>query len=288
MKKIIIIMIIVSMVISGCQGKKDKDILTWQPTVTLTEEVVLDDTLTLKEIEQGVIVVDHKYPWPSNSLIVELENKSIVWVDTPCTPDATQLVLDWIEENYGSDREIIEINTGYHFDNLGGNKILANKGISIYASDITGDCIQQQGEEARKQFLDMLQGDDNKIYYDTYAELQYVEPCAYVDMELGKEKSMHIKDEVEIYYPGESHSPDNIVVYIQDRKVLFGGCMIKSITSKTLGNVADANLTEWPKSIEKIMSKYTEDQIVHIIPGHGEAGTYELLATTLKLFDTVE
>ncbi len=48
MKKIIIIMIIVSMVISGCQGKKDKDILTWQPTVTLTEEVVLDDTLTIK------------------------------------------------------------------------------------------------------------------------------------------------------------------------------------------------------------------------------------------------
>ncbi len=288
MKKIIVVIMIVSMLIGGCSSKKDKETLTWQPTVTLTEQVVLDDTLTLKEVEQGVIVVEHKYPWPSNSLIVELEDKSIVWVDTPYTPDATQLVLEWIEENYGSDREIIEVNTGYHFDNLGGNEVLENKGISIYASDITGDFINQHGEKAREQFLDMLQGDANKIYYDTYAELQYVEPCAYIDMELGKEMNMNIKDEVEIYYPGESHSPDNIVVYIQDRKVLFGGCMIKSMTSKNLGNVADANLAEWPKSIEKIMNKYTEDQVKHVIPGHGEEGTYELLATTLKLFDTTE
>lgn len=282
-------MIIISMVISGCSGKKEKkDTLSWEPTVTLTEQVALDDTLTLKQIEQGVIVVEHQYPWPSNSLLVELENKSIVWIDTPCTPDATQLVLNWIEQNYGTDREIIEVNTGYHFDNLGGNKVLAEKGISIYASDITGDCIQQQGEEARKQFLDMLQDDTHKTYYDSYAELSYVEPCAYVDMELGQEKSMHIKDGVEIYYPGESHSPDNIVVYIEDRKVLFGGCMIKSITSKNLGNVKDANMTEWPKSIEKMMMKYTEEQVKHVIPGHGEAGTYALLGATLALFDTAD
>lgn len=283
MKPIIIAVLMIMVIVSGCSKKEEKETLSWQPTVTLAEPVTLDDTLTLSEIAQGIIVVEHRYPWSSNSLIVELEDKSILWVDTPCTPDATAKVLQWIRSSYGEERVITEINTGYHFDNLGGNGVLTDAGIDIYASEMTGTYIEQKGEGARQQFLDLLQGEENKIYYDTYANLQYVEPCAYIKMTVGEEKSMHIKEGVEIYYPGKSHAPDNIVVYIEDRKVLFGGCMIKYKDAKDLGNVADADLTEWPKSLEKLKLKYTEELIEYVIPGHGGAGSYELIENTLNL-----
>ena len=84
-------------------------------------------------------------------------------------------------------------------------------------------------------------------------------------------------------YFGAGHTTDNIVVYIPSERILFAGCMCKELDSKGLGNIADADLNEWPKTIQKVLDRYQDAKIV--IPGHGQAGDIELLKHTLDLLN---
>jgi metallo-beta-lactamase class B len=83
------------------------------------------------------------------------------------------------------------------------------------------------------------------------------------------------------YYPGPAHTTDNIVVWIPAEKILFAGCMVKSYDATDLGNTADGNLKAYPGTIEKVIKKFPEAEIV--IPGHGKPGGKELLVHTLSL-----
>lgn len=236
--------------------------------------------LYIEKIQDGVYVIEHKFPWPANSLLIEMDDSSLVLVDTPYTPDATKQLLEWSKNTIG-DREIIAINTGFHFDNLGGNRSLIDNNISVYGSDLTVSLIQERGENARSLFLQWLKGTEDKRYYKVYQDLEYVKPTNV--FELQSEKKIKIgKEDIYIYYPGESHSPDNIVVYFPNKKILFGGCMIKSLDSEDLGNTEDANLKEWPNSVKKVINRFENTEIV--IPGHGKWGKTNLMNHTLDLF----
>lgn len=71
------------------------------------------------------------------------------------------------------------------------------------------------------------------------------------------------------------------MVWIPSEKILFGGCMVKDIYSKGLGNLSDAQPEEWAKTIQKAIGKFPEAKIV--IPGHGGIGGKELLQHTKEL-----
>ena len=75
---------------------------------------------------------------------------------------------------------------------------------------------------------------------------------------------------VELFYPGAAHSTDNLVVYVPSANVLYGGCAVHELSSTSAGNVADADLAEWPTSVERIQKHYPEAEVV--IPGHGLPG----------------
>lgn len=93
---------------------------------------------------------------------------------------------------------------------------------------------------------------------------------------------LHVGHEaVNCYYLGAAHSLDNIVVWIPSEKILFPGCMVKSLNSKDLGNTADGDLAAYPKTIEAVIRKFPSAGI--IIPGHGLSGGLELLIHTKKL-----
>ena len=80
---------------------------------------------------------------------------------------------------------------------------------------------------------------------------------------------------VELFYPGAAHSTDNLVVYVPSANVLYGGCAVHELSSTSAGNVADADLAEWPTSVERIQKHYPEAEVV--IPGHGLPGGLDLL-----------
>ena len=50
----------------------------------------------------------------------------------------------------------------------------------------------------------------------------------------------------EVFYPGAGHTQDNLVVWIPEAKLLFGGCLIKEERARHIGNVTDADLQGWP------------------------------------------
>ncbi len=80
---------------------------------------------------------------------------------------------------------------------------------------------------------------------------------------------------------GEGHTIDNIVSYFPHDKVLFGGCLIKTLGASK-GYLGDANVNDWSKTVLAVKSKYGKAKV--IIPGHGKPGNSELLDYTIELF----
>jgi metallo-beta-lactamase class B len=87
--------------------------------------------------------------------------------------------------------------------------------------------------------------------------------------------------ELELYYPGPGHAVDNIVTWIGDEKVLFGGCLVKSAGANSLGNTDEADLAAWPATLANVKKRFHEARL--IVPGHGDPGGWELVENTLKL-----
>jgi glyoxylase-like metal-dependent hydrolase (beta-lactamase superfamily II) len=226
----------------------------------------------------------HAFPWGANSLAIEMKNSDVVLLDTPYTYEATKELVEWIRGLTGEETHFTAINTGFHFDNLGGNQYLFEQGIPIYGTSKTVDMIQERGEKSRTWFMQSLQAPQNKRYYDVFKDQAYIPPTEVIELSMDAEKELSFGTEnLVLYYPGETHSPDNITVYYPEKKILFGGCMIKELSAADLGNTDDANLEQWPVSIERLKAKYNEANVNIVIPGHGKTGDIRLLDKTLEL-----
>ncbi len=90
---------------------------------------------------------------------------------------------------------------------------------------------------------------------------------------------------IENLYFGEAHTSDNIVSYIPEEQLLFGGCMIKAEEAGP-GNLEDANLEQWPQTVALIKDSLPNIQTV--VPGHGAFGQSQLLDYTISLFSTID
>jgi len=70
---------------------------------------------------------------------------------------------------------------------------------------------------------------------------------------------------------------------IESNDNYFAACINKVIHSKRIGTTADADLIEYPKTIQKVIVRFPDAQIV--IPEHGSFAGKEILTHTLELFD---
>jgi metallo-beta-lactamase class B len=238
------------------------------------QRIDLTSDLYLRQIGDGAFVITHAYPWPANSLLVEMADGSLVIAGSTYTPDAARSVLLWAK-NYFGQRPIIAIDTGYHVDNLGGNEALLDAGIPVYGSDLTAKLLQERGESTRQLTLRMI-GDTQPIYYKTHASLKFYPPDHLFPISKGLALTFH-GEKVKVFYPGPSQAPDKVVVYFPSRKLLLGSCMI--LGGEGVGNVADADLHQWPNAIRKLF-KFPVDVV---IPGHGTRLDPGLLQHTLDL-----
>ena len=57
--------------------------------------------------------------------------------------------------------------------------------------------------------------------------------------------------------------------------------MVMSMRHKAPGFTDNANMKEWPGSVEKVMNKFLEAELV--IPGHGPHGERTLLTHTIEV-----
>lgn len=259
-------------------------ILSMHRWVWCSSEIVnLDEGLTVQQIENRFYLYTHYFPWPANGLIVLIGDTHLILVDTPYTPEATRVLLRWSSHEFGV-REIIAINTGSHIDNLGGNEYLLSKNIPIYGSCSTPKVLQRTGESTRKKILDYIINLDDKKYYDTLKKLRLTAPTHLFKNYKGL-KLTYGNDSLEAFYPGPGVMADNIVVYfiVDGKKILFGGSIVRPMENRRLGYTDDANLAEWPKSLQRILEKFPDCKIV--IPGHGKLGGKGLIKHTIDLLD---
>jgi metallo-beta-lactamase class B len=185
----------------------------------------------------------------SNGFIYTNNGDALLF-DTPMTDSLTEQLVKWITRSLKV-RIVGFVPNHWHADCMGGLKYLNSIGIPSYANEKTIVIAKTKNLPIPQQgFADSL--------------------------------ALHLGNQVVICkYYGPAHTVDNIVTWIPSERILFGGCMVKELKSETLGNVADADLTEWPKTIEKVIAGFPSAKIV--IPGHGAFGGRELLKHTLEL-----
>lgn len=247
------------------------------------KKITLNENLSVTEIEKDVFVVNHSFPWSSNSLLIRVSNSDCILVNTLCDNQGARMLVDWMKSSLG-EVNLVAINTGFHVDNIGGNAFLLSKGIAVYGSDLTAKLVAERGQKEKNRLLEEFKLPENRKYYDAYKDLTFVPPNRIFDINQGL--LLKIGDEdVNVFYPGPSHTLDNVVVYFPKRKILFGGCMIKSLDSKDAGYTADADMQKWPRSVEKVLSVYKDAKIV--VPGHGNYGDTTLIKHTIELLDKV-
>lgn len=185
----------------------------------------------------------------SNGLILVDKGKAFLF-DTPVTTEQTETLVGFISDSLHSKVSDF-VPTHWHGDCIGGLSYLHKKGVKSYANQMTIDIAKEKKLPVPKHdFKDSL-----------FLKLN--------DIEIG------------CYYLGGGHTSDNIVVWIPSEKILFAGCMVKDMSSKGLGNLSDADINEWPSTIEKVIARFPLAETV--IPGHGRIGGKELLVYTQEL-----
>lgn len=190
---------------------------------------------------------------PHNGLVITTSKGAVLidtaW-DTVESQPKTEELLKMIKKHLKK-KVVLALVTHAHDDSVGGIQALLNEGIDVHSTFLTAKLAKERGYPSPKPTLD-------------------VNPV------------MTVGDTViEAFYPGEGHSKDNTTVWLPQSKILFGGCFVKSLKDKDLGNLADANIEQWDDSIRKVIDKFPHIQTV--VPGHGDWGDKSLLFHTIDL-----
>ncbi|MES2825722.1 MAG: IMP family subclass B1 metallo-beta-lactamase [Pseudomonadota bacterium] len=203
--------------------------------------------IKIEKLEEGVYIhtsFEEVNGWgvvTKHGLVI-LENSNAYVIDTPITAKDTEKLINWfLERGYkikGS------VSSHFHSDSTAGIEWLNSQSIPTYASELTNELLKKDGKVQAK---------------NTFSGVSY----------------WLVKNKIEVFYPGPGHTQDNVVVWLPEKKILFGGCFVKP---HGLGNLGDANLEAWPKSAKKLMSKYGKAKLV--VSSHSEIGDASLLKRT--------
>ncbi len=251
--------------------------------MSLVDPTRINDELTFQQISDNTYVITHYFPWAANSLVVITEQKHAVLIDTPYEGEATKVLLEWISDKFGV-QKISAIVTGFHQDNLGGNEVLIGRGIPVYGMTLTANLVESGGPGLMEDIYKSVENNENSEYLTRYKNLKLTPPDHTFELESGNNKKLEIGGATfDFFFPGESHTVDNTIVYLADQHVLFGGCMIRALSDQSPGFIKYANMQEWPKSVQKVIDKYPDAQIV--IPGHGAVGDHSLLNHSVQVLE---
>ncbi len=209
--------------------------------------VEANDKLTLNHLKGGIYVAENPHYYKENS-IVYIGKDHVTIIGAGWTPETAKELASKIKAITSKPiREVI--NTHYHMDRVGGNSYWRSIGAHIVATQMTHDLIARHWDHEATESAKAFPG------YPSSLPLTLPDIISSGDFKLQGGK-------VQALYLGPSHTEDNIFVYFPEEKVLFGDCIIK----EKLGNLGSANVTEYPKTLEKL--KALKLDIATIIAGH--------------------
>ena len=215
-----------------------------QLSAQTADRITVDKDIQLIRLQDSIYIhvswhqPDNFGRFSSNGLII-IKNGQALMIDTPMDNDKTERLTQYLKNTFKV--ELTKLIIGhFHDDCLGGLGYLKSIGIQSIANSRTIEKCKEVGlPTPSTSFTDSLKFNFNG-------------------------------EEIDCRFFGAGHSFDNITVWVPNKKILFGGCLIKSVDSKGLGNLSDAVVAEWDLTIKKLMDKFKD--IVTVIPGHGDFG----------------
>jgi len=216
----------------------------------------VSDDVTLKPITSGVWVYTSYLDVPelggrtgANGLVV-VSGQEAVLINVPWTDQQTAALFDWIGEKLGATVKAV-VPTHFHQDSMGGLAEAHRRGAASYALDKTVAFAQR----------DHLPVPQCPFSFRTAINFGL--------------------SVVLVTYHGSGHTTDNVVVWLPKQRILFGGCLIKSLDTRSLGNTSDGDLKAYPVTLGRVKAAYPHAKIV--VPGHGDWGGPGLIDHTTKL-----
>jgi beta-lactamase class A/glyoxylase-like metal-dependent hydrolase (beta-lactamase superfamily II) len=188
----------------------------------------------------------------ANGVLLETPDGGSVLFDTGWSDAQAEALARWAEGELG--RPIRRaVATHAHGDRLGGARALAARGIPVQALALTAQRTRAAGGA--------------------------LVPDSVPGLSAGR-----VADAAgfELLHPGPGHTPDNLVAYFPAQRVLFGGCLVKSDTATTRGNLREADLAAWPATVARVRATYP--RVLRVVPGHGAVGGPRALTHTERMF----
>lgn len=187
---------------------------------------------------------------PCNGMIA-IQQKECYVFDTPANETASIELISFLAKE--KIKVIGVIATHFHNDCLAGFETFEKNGIPTMASEKTNRLVREKTPDMHEALIPLEVPTKLRLGTST----------------------------IDLFYPGEGHTQDNIVVFFRVDASLFGGCLIKEMNASK-GYLGDANEITWSQSVSKVKNEFPNAQ--KVIPGHGKVGGRELLDYTEKLF----
>lgn len=188
----------------------------------------------------------------ANAVIV-VSGKDALLFDTPWDSLQAEKLITYVKDSLKKNI-LLAIVTHAHLDRIGSIDVMHQHDIPTYAYYLTG-------QEAQKRGYTIPQ----HLFYQTDTTLR----CGTID--------------ITALYPGPGHTVDNIVLYVPSKHLLYGGCFLKSGKSNHIGNIEDADVAQWPHSVERLQEHIKMLKIKYVIPGHGPWQSDNAINNTLRL-----
>jgi len=186
---------------------------------------------------------------PANGMYL-VTNNGVVMFDTPWDTTQFQPLLDSIKLRHNKS-VVMCIATHWHSDRTAGLEYYRKQGIKTYTTVLT-DELSKKNNKKRAEFL---------IAKDTVFNIEQYS--------------------FETFYPGEGHTADNIIIWFNKEKILYGGCLIKGVDAETLGYLGDANVTEYETTLKRVQKKCPNSNF--IIISHSDWNNINSLKHSLKM-----
>jgi cyclase len=177
-------------------------------------------------------------------------DSAVVVIDTKMGSMAKKLYK--LAREKAGDKKIIVINTHFHGDHLYGNKYF--KGCPIYIGGYNAD------------FATKIIGIENMPTVFVFDSLI---------LPLGNET-------IALYNMGRAHTFSDLVIYLQNRKLLFSGDLVFNRINPVLIREDGSNIKRWMKVLGQLPARW---DIRTIVPGHGNVGGPELAVEMKQYFE---
>jgi metallo-beta-lactamase class B len=186
---------------------------------------------------------------PANGMYL-VTAEGVVLFDTPWDTAQFQPLLDSIALRHHQ-KVVICIPTHFHDDRTAGLAYYRQQGIKTYSTVLTDELCKKNNKQ-RAEFL------------------------------IAKDTSFRIGGySFETYYPGQGHTADNIIIWFNKERILYGACLIKSVEDEDLGYLGDANKGTYAATVRNVQQKCQQPK--YVIVGHGDWTDTGALSHTLAM-----